>query len=145
MARRTRAASQPPTGNNMPVSTRPSFNADDIKAALERYDRTPFIDLLTEMIKWFPDEASLQVLALKKPELYINSLATMARISGYTEKQEVQHIHTINVSKMSDSQLEDHAKALLKEIELQKKEKAAECRPVIEGEVLAPVLAPAPR
>jgi len=115
----------PPT--NLPISNRPSFNASDIKAQLERYDRTPFVDLLTEMLRLFPDEASLQALAIKKPELYINSLISMARISGFTEKQEVQHNVTVNVNRMSDSQLEDHAKALLKEMQLQ-------TMPVIEHE-----------
>jgi len=115
----------PPT--NLPISNRPSFNASDIKAQLERYDRTPFVDLLTEMLRLFPDEASLQALAIKKPELYINSLISMARISGFTEKQEVQHSVTVNVNRMSDSQLEDHAKALLKEMQLQ-------AMPIIEHE-----------
>lgn len=107
----------PPT--NVPTSNKPAFNAADIKSQLERYDRTPFLDLLTEMLRLFPDAASLQALAMKKPELYINSLISMARISGFTEKQEVQHTVTVNVNKMSDSQLEDHAKALLKEMQLQ--------------------------
>lgn len=114
MARRLRAN----PNNNVPVSSRPSFNAADIKSAIERYDRTPFMDLLVEMLKFFPDEKSLQALAMKKPELYINSMISMARISGFTEKQEVAHNHTININKMSDSQLEDHAKRLMEEMQM---------------------------
>src|SRR3990172_1631113 len=114
---KTKSPRTTPVGN-IPTSNRPSFNASDIKAQLERYDRTPFLDLLTEMLRLFPDESSLAALAIKKPELYINSLISMARISGFTEKQEIQHNVTVNVNKMSDSQLEDHAKALLKEMQL---------------------------
>ena len=94
-------------------SMKPAFDGEDIRAKLERYDRGPFLDLLKKMLDMFPDDTSLKALAMKKPELYISSLIAMARISGFTEKQEVHHEHTINIHKMSDSQLEDHAKQLL--------------------------------
>jgi len=94
------------------VSNAPAFNAADIRNALQRYDRGPFLELLAKMVELFPSDESLKALAMKKPELYISSMIAMARISGFTEKQEVFHEHTINVHKMSDSQLEDHAAAL---------------------------------
>lgn len=96
--------------------SKPCFDALDIRSQLERYDRGPFMDLLTEMLRLFPDEKSLKGLALRKPELYISSLISMARISGFTEKQEVNVNHTVNIHKMSDSQLEDHAKKLAEDM-----------------------------
>lgn len=104
----------------------PTFNADDIKAQLERYDRTPFIDLLTNMVMLFPTDASLRAMATKKPDAYINSMIALARIAGFTEKQEMTHNININVAKMSDSQLEDHLKRLMHDNGMQ----------VIEGEVV---------
>lgn len=127
MPRRERSKSP---ANVVPLSSRPAFNAADIKSALERYDRTPFMDLLTEMLRFFPDEQSLQALAMKKPELYINSLISMARISGFTEKQEVFHTHTVNLNKMSDSQLEDYAKRLMEEMQM----KMIDVSPIVENE-----------
>lgn len=97
-------------------SNAPTFNAKDIRNALARYDRAPFVELLAKMIELFPDEKSLQALAMKKPEAFISSMIAMARISGFTEKQEVFHEHSINIHKMSDSQLEDHAAALAAEL-----------------------------
>ena len=117
-------------GKNMKTSSLPAFDATDVRAALERYDRGPFLDLLANMLKLFPDDASLKSLAMKKPELYISSLISMARISGFTEKQEVQHTHTVNIHKMSDSQLEDHTKKLLQDMGFDKE---------IEGELIASI------
>ena len=108
-------------------SNAPAFNAADIRNALARYDRGPFLELLAKMVELFPDEASLKALAMKKPELFINSMIAMARISGFTEKQEVFHEHSINIHKMSDSQLEDHAAALARQLGYQ----------TIEGEKVA--------
>lgn len=94
------------------ASNAPAFNAADIRNALARYDRGPFLELLAKMVELFPDETSLKALAMKKPELFISSMIAMARISGFTEKQEVFHEHTVNVHKMSDSQIEDHVALL---------------------------------
>lgn len=107
--------------------SRPTFSADDIKAQLERYDRSPFIDLLTQMFMLFPTDASLRNMATKKPDAYIQSMIALARIAGFTEKQEMTHNININVAKMSDSQLEDHLKRLMHDNGMQ--------MPVIEGEL----------
>lgn len=97
-------------------SNAPAFNAADIRNALARYDRGPFLELLAKMVELFPNDDSLKALAMKKPELFISSMIAMARISGFTEKQEVFHEHTVNVHKMSDSQLEDHAASLARQL-----------------------------
>lgn len=117
------------------ASNAPAFNAADIRNALGRYDRGPFLELLAKMIEMFPDEASLKALAMKKPELFISSMIAMARISGYTEKQEVFHEHTVNVHKMSDSQLEDHVALLAQQLGMK----------TIEGTVIDEVPSHAPR
>lgn len=91
-------------------SRRPSWTAEDLTAQLRRYDRSPFIDLLAYWLRCAPDMDAIELLAKKKPDVWVKALTDLARISGYSEKQEVTH--TVRVDQLSDSQLEDRAREL---------------------------------
>lgn len=100
------------TRNSLPSadSKSPGWTADDIRAALRRYDRSPFLDLLAAWMECAPQVEDVIALASKKPDVWVRGLADLAKMSGFTEKQEV--IHTHRLDQMSDSQLEDQMRKL---------------------------------
>lgn len=88
----------------------PTFDSSDLSLMLRSYDRTPFLDVLEQWIGCAPTSEDIADFAAKKPDLWVKAIADLAKIGGYTEKQEV--LHTVNVHQMSDSQLEDQARAM---------------------------------
>jgi hypothetical protein len=107
-------------GANNPVKSlpkRPTFDFNDVSERLRSYDRTPFLDLLALWMECVPTTEEIADFARKKPDLWVKAMTDLARIGGYTEKQEV--LHTVNVNQMSDSQLEDHARQLAQQFGLE--------------------------
>jgi hypothetical protein len=96
---------------------RPTWDADDISSMLRSYDRTPFMDVLAAFLECGPEPEDIIAFAAKKPDLWAKAVADLARLSGYTEKQEV--LHTVNVNQMSDSQLEDKAAEMARALGLE--------------------------
>lgn len=97
-------------GASHSVSRSPNWDYDDLSTMLRSYDRQPFLDLLAVWLNCAPDPADILAFAKKKPDLWVKALSDVARIAGYTEKQEV--LHTVNITQMSDSQLEDAAASM---------------------------------
>lgn len=86
---------------------KPRFNADDLRMKLRHYDRQPFLDLLQHWIDNSPAAEDIEKLAKRSPDKYVSAITQLARIAGFTEKTEATVDVNINVSRMSDSQLED--------------------------------------
>lgn len=95
---------------------RPSWTAEDLNAQLRRFDRSPFLELLAYWLELSPDPEAIEIFARKKPDLWVKAIVDLAKISGFSEKQET--IHTIRVDRLSDSQLEDRAIELAKRLGL---------------------------
>lgn len=91
-------------------SKAPGWTADDLRSALRRYDRSPFLDLLAAWLECAPQPEDVISLAAKKPDVWAKGLSDLAKLSGFTEKQEVIHSHRLD--QMSDSQLEDQMRKL---------------------------------
>lgn len=98
--------------NSLPAadSKSPGWTADDLRSALRRYDRSPFLDLLAAWMECAPQAEDVLALATKKPDVWVRGLSDLAKMGGFTEKQEVIHSHRLD--QMSDSQLEDQMRKL---------------------------------
>ena len=110
-----------PDGKKHPdVEARPSvgFNGEEIRRRLRAYDRTPFLDLLGIMLECAPTEAAIRKLAENAPERYVMALGQLARTAGYTDKTEATYNVNLNVTQMSDSQLEDKARSIAAKLQL---------------------------
>ena len=105
-------------GTFMPRAQRPHFDADAVKLQLERFDRTPFIDLMVEWLKCKPTEDDIMEFASKAPGLYIAALTQLAKLSGFTEKTETVHTFRDDPRRMSDSELEDRLRAMQEHLRL---------------------------
>lgn len=100
------------TRSNLPSadSKSPGWTANDLRSALRRYDRSPFLDLLAAWMDCAPQPEDVISLASRKPDIWVKGLTDLAKMGGYTEKQEVIHSHRLD--QMSDSQLEDQMRRL---------------------------------
>lgn len=98
--------------SNLPAadSKSPGWTSEDIRASLRRYDRSPFLDLLAAWMECAPQAEDVISMAAKKPDVWVRGLSDLAKMSGFTDKQEV--IHTHRLDQMSDSQLEDQMRKL---------------------------------
>lgn len=96
---------------------KPSWTGDDLINQLRRYDRSPFLEMLAIWLESAPDAEAIADWAKKKPDLWAKAMGDLAKMSGFTEKQEV--LHTYRVENMSDSQLEDRARELAGRLGLQ--------------------------
>lgn len=97
-------------------ASKPMFDADRVAAQLRNYDRAPFMDLLNKWIEHSPNEKDLKLLAEQKPHMYINAMASLARMAGFTEKKEINVTGSIDFHAMGDSQLEDELAKRLSDI-----------------------------
>lgn len=93
---------------------RPSWAIDDLTNKLRSYDRTPFMELLAYWMECAPNQEEIEAFARKKPDMWVKALTDLAKVSGYSDKQEV--LHTYRVDQMSDSQLEDQANELARKL-----------------------------
>ena len=100
------------TRSNLPStdSKSPGWTADDLRSALRRYDRSPFLDLLAAWMECAPTVEDVLSLATRKPDIWVKGLTDLAKMGGFTEKQEVIHSHRLD--QMSDSQLEDQMRKI---------------------------------
>lgn len=79
-------------------------------------NRQPFLDVLEGWLRAAPKPENLENFANTHPDKWANSMVSLARIAGFTEKSEVQHNVAVTVKHMSDSQLEDELQKRLEEL-----------------------------
>jgi hypothetical protein len=79
---------------------------DAVRAELDTLSRDPFRDVLGEILSNRPSPEALQNLAQRNPDRWGQLLAIVGRLSGFTEKLEVQANVTTSVNDMSDSELQ---------------------------------------
>ena len=97
---------------NRPQYMTPAFTGDDLRKALSRYDRQPFMDVLAAWMECAPTAEEVLAFAAKKPDAYIKAVSDLARMAGYTDKREVEVNLNLKLGAMSDSQLEDRMREL---------------------------------
>src|SRR5919106_2125185 len=83
------------------------WTADQLRAKLRSYDRTPFIDLLALWMECTPDRTTLELFANKYPDRFVKAMIELGRLAGYADKMQVDVNLTTKVQSLSDSQLED--------------------------------------
>lgn len=121
-------------GNN-----RPRSSPEHIHRALRRYSREPFQDILTELTSALPDFERLREWAEEHPDRFFSSLQAVARLAGFHEKVELDATLNLDVSKMSDSQLEALLAQKLQALEVQPDVVDAE---IVEADTPQPAAAP---
>lgn len=100
-----RRTTQTPTDRPTPVE-RP-IRPDDLYPHLTALQREPFQEVLALCLACRPTEADLRKFSALYPDRWANAISIFARLSGYTEKVEInQNTNiTVRVAQMSDSEL----------------------------------------
>ena len=88
------------------AAARPAFSRAGVEEALARYDRTPFLDVLAMWLEAMPAAPVLKRFAEQSPGKYITAMASIARMAGFSEKTDITHTHRLDLTKMSDVELE---------------------------------------
>jgi len=81
--------------------------AIEIRAALENRVRSPFRSVLTDWLGASPGEDDLKKFAAKSPDRWSQGLAILGRLSGYSDKLEVDTDITVTrrIDSMSDMEM----------------------------------------
>ncbi len=81
---------------------------EKIRGEVELMSRSPFRNLLADLLECAPDKDSLRAFAQKSPDRWAQAIAIAGRLAGYTEKTETDvsvEINIASIKAMSDSQL----------------------------------------
>jgi hypothetical protein len=96
----------------------PRFTGTELRKRLTSFDRAPFTDILSEWMMAAPSPEAVEILAETDPAKYIQALASLARIAGYSDKTETSVDITHNYRVLSDSQIEDRLSSLASQLGL---------------------------
>ena len=77
---------------------------EELRDYIARNYRSPFMDVLTVMMQCRPTPEAMFAWAMEHPDRWANAIAIFAKLSGYTEKVEVEHNH-LHVHALSDAEL----------------------------------------
>lgn len=83
----------------------PVFTSKDLKQEFERYSRQPFVECLAEIIQCVPEREALQEFANQYPDRWANAVKTMASLSGYHDKLEIENNIYLDIQGMGDAEL----------------------------------------
>ena len=111
---RVKASELPPKpndGRRRPLhagtSSKPLWDADQLRLKLQQYDRTPFLDILAIFMECTPTPQTIMAFADKYPDRFVKAMADLGRLGGFADKKEMDIGLSVRVKNMSDSQLED--------------------------------------
>jgi len=101
--------------------TEPEENTEaiEIRAALENRVRSPFRSVLTDWLGASPGEDDLKKFSAKSPDRWSQGLAILGRLSGYSDKLEVDTDITISrrLESLSDMEVQNELARLTAERE----------------------------
>ncbi len=89
------------------VTARKYKRADinEVRSELRRFSREPFMDILATLIHSAPTPEVLQLWAAKHPDKWAAAISTMARVSGFHDKLEIETNINIKIESMGDAEL----------------------------------------
>ena len=77
----------------------------DIATALKARSRDPFRDILTSMLASEPTPEAVHEFANRFPDRWAQAVAIFARLSGFSEKVEIEENVFLDVGRLSDADL----------------------------------------
>jgi hypothetical protein len=101
-----------PSNTVLPRHRRPKYTGTELRKALTAYDRQPFTDLLVEWFANCPRPEDIRLLAQKEPARWIQAMASLSKMAGFTDRTETSLDVTVNYKGLSDSQIEDRLRQL---------------------------------
>ena len=87
-----------------------------VLARLQSFDRSIFLEELGKMLASGPSEADVRAFARRNPEKWASACATLAKLGGFSEKQEVALTVIGQAHLLSDRQLVERAEEIEKRL-----------------------------
>ena len=96
----------------------PQLTGDEVRDHLENSSRRPFREVLARFLECAPSDEAIAAQAEAHPDRWSQSLAIVARLSGYTEKLEIEGSISHNINGLSDLELQLRIAELSSKMEL---------------------------
>lgn len=80
------------------------------------YNRTPFMEILADLIQAAPTIEAIQKFAEEHPDRWAGAVKTLANLSGFHDKREIVGNINVTIGDLSDSQLQDRLAELNEKI-----------------------------
>ena len=90
----------------------PQLDGQQISEQLENLSRRPFRTVLAKLLDCAPSAEAITNQAERNPDRWAQTVALIARLSGYNEKLEVEGSLTMRISDLSDAELQAQLAAL---------------------------------
>ena len=84
---------------------RRGFTTSELMSEFQAFSRQPFVEILSELVQGIPTLENIQSFANDHPDRWANCVNTMAKLSGYHEKLEIEGNVMLDVNRMGDAQL----------------------------------------
>ena len=97
----------------------PQYSASEIENELENLSRRPFRRFLARLLANAPTDQAIADQAEKHPDRWGQTSAMFARMSGYTDKLEVEGSLNLKIQGLSDSELEAELTKVRDQLETQ--------------------------
>ena len=101
------------------MMTQPHSDPELIKKQLDARSRGPFRDVLAKLLANAPSEEAISKQAEAHPDRWGQTTAMIARLSGYTEKLELEGSIDLHIQSLSDSALERLVTELQRQLDTQ--------------------------
>ncbi len=99
-----------------PLGIGPQHSLEELHAHFKNLSRAPFVEILADLIKCAPTKEAVHAFAQEHPDKWVNTVRTMARLSGYHDQLEITENVNIMIQSMGDTELESTLAALEQEI-----------------------------
>ena len=93
------------------------MRGDEIALALEAKSRQPFREILARILDAEPTPEAMREFAKKSPDRWAQAIAIFGRLGGFNDKLEVESTVLLDVSRMSDAELQVRLEKLREPIE----------------------------
>lgn len=87
------------------MGSRPMTDGTMVRRQLEERSRGPFRDWLAKLLENGPSAEAIRDQAEKHPDRWGQNVSMFGRLSGYTEKLEIEGSFSVQIQELSDSEL----------------------------------------
>ena len=81
------------------------ISGDEIASALRAGSREPFREILETFLRAAPDADAIAEFAQRSPDRYAQALSMLGKLSGFTEKFQLNHSMEKSIAQMGDAEL----------------------------------------
>ena len=94
------------------MAHQPKLDPEKVREQIDNLSRAPFRDALAKILGAMPSEEAISAQAERYPDRWAQLCTMIAKLSGYSEKLDIQGSVVQQIQQLSDSELEARLEAL---------------------------------